>query len=136
MTNARSDGIAADREQNMGWTDMKCPTCGTNINAIDLLSRRSANIECKSCGASLRIHGRTLFVVAPLLVFSIFPGILLSLPWFLLVPINAVLVVSIYILSLLLFVRLETTENVKDPKKFRPKRGRRGSAKKVESKTK
>ena len=92
---------------------MKCPTCDASINGLDLISHRSKFINCRACGAHLRIRGRSSFAIAPLFLFLVFPGFLFSLPLFILIPINAALIAGIYFLSFLIFVKVEPAERDK-----------------------
>ena len=87
---------------------MQCPSCSARLNAWHILSAQENSFRCPNCGRTLRVRGRWGFVLAPMLIGFILPLFFVQLLpdiWFVIVTSLAMLV--LYLLSYLVFVRVE-----------------------------
>lgn len=85
---------------------MKCAQCGSQVSSIHALTAKSRCIACKSCGAQGKVQGGLAFVVAPMLLFFIFPLVPLPQSLWGSVAIVALAVLASYVIAFYAFVRV------------------------------
>jgi len=91
---------------------MKCPTCKKYISPRPILLDGAKKVTCESCGAVARVRGLFAFVMAPALLFIVFPFWLLPNDPGLIMLIVGGAGAFLYWISFVVFVKLEREDQM------------------------
>ena len=93
---------------------MKCSCCRSDVAALRVLAAKSKVVECGSCGARGSVRGWVAFLVAPMLLFFVFPVAPLPSNGWLSTGLVVLTVVVAYVLAYWAFVRVIWTNATED----------------------